>query len=213
MKNELHIQASLWHGHAVLFLEGEAQDRRNGGGMIEEALYQVALGRGLRLTTDLEHLDLRPVRAWRVRINNDHLVTLEWPHHHPLFEHIPLDLPNAWLPTATEEGLALLFAGYGLGMHEHAHDGESHPLDHLEHAAYTGALAAGAVSVSVPITWEEPQENVAIPTARAPMDEPATTPTATTTRKSVTDRLLGKAARAERRRRQQDHRQREPVPS
>ncbi|MGB3442481.1 MAG: hypothetical protein WBA97_27385 [Actinophytocola sp.] len=175
MNSELHVQAGLWHGNAVLFLEGEAPDRRTGGGMAEDALYQVALRGGLRLTTDLALLDPRPVRAWRVVIDDDHQVTLEWPHHRPLFDHIPLDLPEGWLPTATETGVVLLFAGYGLSMREHATDGESHPLRHMEHVAYTGALAAGAVRVSLPVEPRYPVD-VAIPASRSPMDEPAQEP-------------------------------------
>jgi len=200
MNSEFHVQASLWHGHAVLFMEGEARNRRRGSDMIEDALYQVTLGRGLRLTTDLEHLDLTPMQAWRVVIDDDHLVTLVWPHHRPLFEHIPLDLPDGWLPTATEAGTVLLFAGYGLGMHEHAHDGESHPLRHVAHAAYTGALAAGAVTVSLPVEPEY-SVDVAIPMSRSPVDEPAPATV------SVDERLPGRIGRAARRR------QREPVRS
>ncbi len=195
MNSEFHVQASLWHGHAVLFLEGEAQDRRNGGGMLEDALYQVALARGLRLTTDLEHLDLRPVQAWRVVIDDDQLVTLEWPHHRPLFDHIPLDLPDGWLSTATETGTVLLFAGFGLGMHEHAHDGESHPLRHVARAAYTGALATGAVTVSLPVEPEY-SVDVAIPASRSPIDEPVPATA------SVDERPPANIGRAARRRRE-----------
>ncbi|MDQ3788210.1 MAG: hypothetical protein M3422_13335, partial [Actinomycetota bacterium] len=138
-------------------------------------LYQVALSRGLRLTTDLDRIDPKPVRAWRVVVDDNHLVTLQWPHRRPLFDHIPLDLPDDWLPTARNAGTVLLFAGYGFGMHERAHDGGARPLRHVEHAAYTGALAAGAVTVSVPAEPDYPAD-VAIPASRSPVDEPVWAP-------------------------------------
>ena len=169
MNSEVHVQAGLWRGNAVLFMEGEARDRRTGG-VLEDALYQVALARGLRLTTDLAHLDHRPVRAWRVVVDDEHRVTLRWPHHRPLFDGIPLDLPDGWLATAGETGAVLLFVGHGLGMREHAHDGESHPGRHVAHAAYTGALAAGAARVSLPAE-QEYAADVVIPLSRTPVDD------------------------------------------
>lgn len=149
--SELHAQASVWENHggrtAVLFMEGEARDRSNGGGTMAEALYRVALARGLRLTTDLEHMDRRPIPGWRMLIDEERTVTLDWPHFWPLLAHVPLDLPEAWMRVAAADHLVFLFVGYGLGMHEHARDDLGHPLVHLEHAAETGALAAGAVTL------------------------------------------------------------------
>ena len=126
-------------------MQGEAPDRTNGGGMMPDALYQVALARGLRFTTDLDHLDSRPVRGWRLRLDEEHALTLEWPHFQPLLNHIPLDLPNGWEAVAAETGQAILFVGYGLGMNNG--NGNGHTSLHLEHAAETGALASGVVPV------------------------------------------------------------------
>jgi hypothetical protein len=138
----LHIQAGVWqnHGdnHAVLCMEGEAPDQTNGGGLVEDALYRVALARGLHLTTDLEHLDLRPTPGWHVSVDPDGALTLEWPRFRPLFEHAPVELPGGWLAVANGEHFVLLFVGYGLG---------DHPLQNLPHAAETGALASGVVEV------------------------------------------------------------------
>lgn len=151
--SELHAQASIWdnHGHRdpVLVMEGEAKDRTNGGGVMPDALYRAVLNRGLRLTTDLEHLDPRPVPGWRMRIGDDHAVTLEWPHFWPLLQHAPLDLPEEWMRVVKGRGSITVFVGYGLGMCEHCNDGAAHPLEHLEHVAETGALAAGMVPVLV----------------------------------------------------------------
>jgi hypothetical protein len=146
----LHAQASLWDNHhgrqvPVLFMEGEAADRTNGGGMLPDALYRVALARGLRFTTDLDHLDPRPVHGWRLRVDGDRSLTLEWPHFRPLLNHIPLDLPNGWMTAAAESGQAILFVGYGLGMR--SVNGNGHTAEHLGHAAETGALASGIVPV------------------------------------------------------------------
>lgn len=158
---ELHVQAGFWENHAsryaALYMEGEARDRSNGEGMAADALYRVALARGLRLTTDLDHLDRRPVPGWRVRIDDGFslgsvaqrqpMLTLEWPGFWPLLLDAPLSLPPGWLPAAAGDGLVLVFVGYGLGLHEHRHDGEAHTVTHLRHVAEAGALASGAVSV------------------------------------------------------------------
>lgn len=148
---ELHVQAGVWqnHGdHAALFMEGEAPDRANGGGPMPDALYRVALARGLHLTTDLEHLDFRPLHGWHVWIDDQNTVTLQWPRFRPLLDHAPLDLPEEWTTAAKSEGYVVLFAGYALGMHEHTTDHAAHPAEHLEHAAEIGALASGVVPVS-----------------------------------------------------------------
>ena len=146
----LHVQAAVWQNHrqhAALFMEGEAPDRRNGGGMVADALYRVTLARGLHLTTDLDHLDTRPVHGWWVSIDDHGALTLEWPRLQPLLEHAPVDLPEEWRLLAKSEGHVVLFAGYALGMWEHADDGESHPIAQLEHAAEMGTLASGVVSL------------------------------------------------------------------
>lgn len=150
---ELHVQASLWkHGRshdtdlAVLVMEGEAPDRTNGGGaLVEDALFRVALARGLALATDLDHLDLRPVPGWRVVIDEAGAVTLEWPQPHPLLSAAPVDLPPGWVAAATEPRMVVVLAGYGLGL--------SGPVSdllaaRLARAAYTGDLAAGAINLS-----------------------------------------------------------------
>lgn len=146
----LHVQAAVWenhHPHAALCMEGEAPDRRNGGGLVADALYRVVLAKGLHLTTDLDHLDTRPLHGWWVSVDDTGALTLEWPKFHPLLEHAPLDLPEEWRLIAKNDGYVILFAGYSLGMWEHARDGDSHPLQHLEHAAETGHLASGVVSM------------------------------------------------------------------
>ena len=144
----LHVQAGVWqnhHNHAAMFMEGEAPDPRNGGGLMADALYRVALARGLHLTTDLDHLDPRPVHGWWVSIDDEGALTLEWPRFQPLIEHAPVDLPEEWRLLAKTDGFVVLFAGYALGMWEHANDGEGHALGHLEEAAEMGALASGVV--------------------------------------------------------------------
>jgi hypothetical protein len=145
---ELHVQAGVWDHHGALFMEGEAPDRSNGGGLMADALYRVVLARGLHLTTDLAHLNWRPVHGWRVWIDDENAVTLQWPRFRPLLEHVPLELPEEWSVAAKSDGYVVLFAGYELGMHQHTRDGDSHPLTHLEHAAEVGALASGVVPVS-----------------------------------------------------------------
>jgi hypothetical protein len=153
----LHVQAGVWdnhHSHAALFMEGEAPDRRNGGGLMADALYRAVLARGLHLTTDLDHLDARPVHGWWVSIDDTGALTLEWPRFNPLLEHAPVDLPEEWRLHAKEDGYVILFAGYELGMCEHAEDGDSHPLAHLEHAAECGALASGVVPLRTAPKYE-----------------------------------------------------------
>lgn len=149
--SELHAQAGIWQYHetgmAVLFMEGEALDRSNGNGLAVDALYRVVLARGLRLTTDLEHLAPWPVPGWWLQIDTTGAVTLTWPHFRPLLDHVPLDLPLGWLRMATGCGMVEVFVGHHLGLHEHARDGAAHPAELLEHAAESGALAAGAVRV------------------------------------------------------------------
>jgi hypothetical protein len=141
-RSALHVQAGVWANHvashAVLLMEGEAPDRHNGGGLMADALYRAALTTGLKLTTDLEHLDLRPIPGWWVWVDPDGTLTLEWPRFRPLLEHVPLDLPRGWKRVADDDHFVLVFVGYGLG---------EHPMTELEHAAETGALASGVVPV------------------------------------------------------------------
>lgn len=149
---ELHVQAAVWadndRRYAVLFMEGEAPDRAHGDGPRVDALYTVARARGLRMTTDPELLELRPVPGWHIRIAASGAITLEWPHFTPLLAEAPLTLPDGWREAATDTGLVLVFAGQGLGLHEHAADGQAHPSDHLRAAAEDGMLAGGAVAVA-----------------------------------------------------------------
>lgn len=152
--SELHAEAGVWRDHrgflAALLMEGEAPDRTNGGALEPDALYRVVLARGLRLTTDLDHLDQRPVPGWRLLVERDGALTLSWPHVHPLLDHVPLDLPDGWLRLAQDRHLVIVFVGWGLGMHELAHsdaDEDAHPLRNVWHAAETGVLATGAVAV------------------------------------------------------------------
>lgn len=149
--SELHAQASVWQYHntgmAVLFMEGEALDRSNGNSPAVDALHRVVLARGLKLTTDLDHLAPQPVPGWRLLIDQTGRLTLSWPHVHPLLDHAPIDLPPGWLRLATGCGMVEVFVGHHLGLHEHAGDGYARPAALLERAAESGALAAGAVRV------------------------------------------------------------------
>lgn len=146
--SELHAQAVVWcHREPclpVLVMEGEAPDRTNGGAIAVDALHRVALATGLRLTTDLDHLQLRPLAGWRMLIDDADRVTLRWPRFRPLLDKAPLDLPSGWLRIATTAHVALVFAGYGLGLH----GGGTGLGRRLLCAAEVGALAAGAVTVS-----------------------------------------------------------------
>ncbi|TQJ01731.1 hypothetical protein [Amycolatopsis cihanbeyliensis] len=125
-------------------------DRSNGGAVAVDALHRVVLANGLRLTTDLDHLDPRPVRAWRVVVDDAGRVTVEWPPFHPLFDHASIDLPAGWLPSAVDVGSVRLFVGYDLGLHEQAGLGPAPVTGRVERAAYTGALASGAVRLVAP---------------------------------------------------------------
>jgi hypothetical protein len=104
--------------------------------------YRVACQGKLGLAIDLDELDLRPVRGWRVRVDGTNAVTLEWPHPHPLLATAPVELPPGWLDAATDPGFVLVVAGYGLEL-----SGNGHLGHRLERAARAGALAAGAVLV------------------------------------------------------------------
>lgn len=85
---ELHVQAALWTDNgwrfAVLILEGEAADKANGGAPRVDALHAAVRARGLPMTTDLDHIALRTIPGWRVRIGKAATISLEWPHHQPL---------------------------------------------------------------------------------------------------------------------------------
>ncbi|HEU5471609.1 MAG TPA: hypothetical protein VFV67_13225 [Actinophytocola sp.] len=164
--SELHMQASLWNGKhgrtAVLVMEGAARDRSDGGGVAVDALHRIALARGLRLTTDLDRRDTRPVGGWRVRIDRIHAVTVEWPHHRPLVDGVPLDLPSGWLRTASGAGELLLLVGYGLGLRT----GTGRLSAQLERACRDGALVAG----TVPLLTTDP-DPAELPTQRVPGDD------------------------------------------
>ncbi|AEA23514.1 hypothetical protein ATK30_4897 [Amycolatopsis echigonensis] len=150
---ELHAQAGVWcHREpcvAVLVMEGEAADRSNGGAIAADALYRVALAHGLRLTTDLDHLALQPLVGWRMLIDGNRRVTLRWPRFQPLLDQAPLGLPTGWVRLALARQVVLVFAGYGLGLHEQARTAAPGLDRRLRCAAEVGALAAGAVTVSV----------------------------------------------------------------
>ena len=169
---ELHVQASIWkrcrirersvHGQvsravvvsrgapgrhawahdvdlAVLVMEGEA----TGG---TDALYWAALTRGLVLTTDLDHLDLRLRSGWHALFDAG-TVTIGWPHPRPLLHGASVDLPAGWIDAATALRLVVLVVGHGLGLGEaRTPPGES-LAGRLTRAASAGALAAGAVTV------------------------------------------------------------------
>jgi hypothetical protein len=135
---------------AVLIMEGEAPDRSNGGAMAVDALFRAVLARGLKLTTDLEHLQMHPIPGWRLQVDNTGAVTLAWPHPTPLLSSAHMELPSGWCHAATAHGLVMVLVGCGLGLHQHAGDGNAHPIRHLEQAAETGHLAAAAVQAALP---------------------------------------------------------------
>lgn len=148
---ELHAQAALWTDQdwrmAVLLMEGEAPDRANGG-MLVDALYTAARAHGLRMTTDPDQLPLRPVPGWRIHLENSGAITLDWPHFTPLLADAPVALPDGWRDAATELGVVVVFAGRGLGLHEHRTDGQAHATSQLRKSAEDGTLAGGAVVVA-----------------------------------------------------------------
>ncbi len=135
---------------AVLIMEGEAPDRWNGGAVSVDALRRAVMARGLKLTTDLEHLPTHPIPGWRLRVDHTGAVTLEWPHPTPLLCGVPLELPPGWCNAVEAHRSVLLLVGCGLGLHEHAGDPDAHPVQRLEQAAEAGALAVGAVAASLP---------------------------------------------------------------
>jgi hypothetical protein len=147
--SELHVQPVVWsyrgERFAALFLEGEAPDRSNDGGLRADALFRVAFASGLRLTTDLDHLSLAPTSGWRAHLDEAGGLTLRWPHHTALLVDVALDPPDGWAQAAMGHGHVFVFVGYGLGLHEHAGDGAAHPVARMRRIAETGALAAGVV--------------------------------------------------------------------
>lgn len=149
---ELHAQAAVWIQHdwrfAVLLMEGEAPDRANGGQPRVDGLYSAVRARWLPMTTDPDQVPLHPVPGWRARIGETGTITVEWPHFTPLLSAAPISLPAGWLDAATEQGIVVVFAGHGLGLHEHSGDGQGHGSAHLLSAAADGALAGGAVVVA-----------------------------------------------------------------
>jgi hypothetical protein len=152
---ELHAKACVWEENsgvriAVLVMEGEAIDWANGGAVATDALYRVVLARGLHLTTDLDHRDRRPLRGWRVRIDEDRAVTIDWPRLRPLVDHAPVELPRGWLRTAIGTGRVELVVGYGLGLRDDTYGG----LLRVERAAEIGSIAAGTVPLSCAIPDE-----------------------------------------------------------
>jgi hypothetical protein len=160
---ELHAQASLWLGRAgrtaVLLMEGQARDR-SGDGMIIDALHQVALARGLRLTTDLGRRDPRPTPGWRVHVDHDRTVTVEWPGVRPLLDRAPLELPAGWLRAAVGAGRITLIVGYGLALRAAAHGRRLSAR--LESAARDGQIATGLL----PLTCATSPDAIEIPAPR-----------------------------------------------
>jgi len=160
---QLYVAAAIWRDTAALVMEGSAEDRANGGGPATDALYRVALARGLRLTTDVVHLDPRPLPGWRVLVDETGAITLSWPHRSPLLSAVPLQLPPGWTELAADREAVQIFAGHGLGMREPGDD--ARPLRNLVRAAESGDVAAGAVFAAV-------EEQHRIPAARLPNPEP-----------------------------------------
>lgn len=147
---ELHAQAAIWAEpgwrFATLYLEGEAPDQITGGQHRTDALLQAVRARGLPLTTDPEQVSLLPVNGWRIGLVRSGGVTLEWPHFTPLLTATPVQLPDGWLDSATMHGIVLVFVGTGLGLHQHAGDGQAHPASVLQRVAEDGCLSGAAVA-------------------------------------------------------------------
>ncbi|MGH3433866.1 MAG: hypothetical protein ACRDQB_13620, partial [Thermocrispum sp.] len=140
---ELHVQPAVLREHgrrfAALFLEGESPGFADGAVMVARA-------RGLPMITDPELTPLRPIRGWHVTVDPPGLVTVAWPHPTPLIAAAELNLPGGWLEAADEHRIVLLFAGQGLGLHEHAGGGQAHAGRLLDRIAADGALVAGAAA-------------------------------------------------------------------
>lgn len=148
---ELHVQPAVWTDHderyAVLLMEGDAPDRNGDRDTaLVDALRAVLLARGLHVVTDPDQLPRRPVPGWHIDIS-DGKVTLRWPHFTPLLSTAPLQVPDGWGDAATATGVVLLFAGHGLGLHEHANDGHAHGSARLAEVAADGGVVGGAVIV------------------------------------------------------------------
>lgn len=149
---ELHVQAAVWSDHdqsnAVLLMEGEAPGRNGDRGTtLVDALRAVLLARGLHVVTDPGQLPLRPVPGWHIDVS-DGTVTLQWPHVTPLLEAVPLRLPDGWCDAAIQTGVVLICAGHGLGLHEHATDGQAHASAQLTRIAVDGGVVGGAVAAT-----------------------------------------------------------------
>lgn len=148
---EIHVQPAVWTDHerqyAVLLMEGEAADPSGDrDAPLVDALRAVLLARGLHVLTDPDQLPLRPVPGWHVEVS-DGTVTLRWPHFTPLLAAVPLRLPDGWHEAARQTGTVLVLAGHGLGLHEHAHDGQAHASVQLAKVAADGCIVGGAVPV------------------------------------------------------------------
>ncbi|WP_162831613.1 hypothetical protein [Amycolatopsis thermalba] len=130
---------------AALFMEGEA-GARSGATVVRDALFRVVLARGVRLTTDLDHLPLHAAPGWRMHVTRRGELTLEWPHFQPLLADAVLDVPGNWVEVAAGPGVVLVFVGSGFGLREGESGGRGHAATQVRRAAETGALAAGAVS-------------------------------------------------------------------
>lgn len=140
-----HAEAST--NLALLVMEGEAPDRSDGGGVIADALYRAVLTRGLRMATDLEHIDMRPIHGWKVLVSDTGSLTLRWPRRVELFQDVPLDIPLDWWRAAHELRIVMVLVGCDLGLHGHV-AGEARTTSQLvDQAARNGALAAGAVAL------------------------------------------------------------------
>lgn len=126
---ELHIQAAVWtergEQFAALFMQGEAPDKSTGDQSRADALLQAVRARGLPMTTDPDQVSLQPVKGWGVRLTPSGGITLKWPRLDPLLRDAPVELPDGWLNAARTHGIVLVFVGSGLGLHEHAGDGDA----------------------------------------------------------------------------------------
>ncbi|MBB5803431.1 hypothetical protein F4560_003199 [Saccharothrix ecbatanensis] len=125
----------------MLLMEGEATDRVHGDIVRRDALFQAVLRRGLKLTTDLDHLSLLPTPGWRTGIDRLGAVTVQWPHFQPLLKKLLMGMSAAWITAASGHGIVLLFVGSGFGLYEHAGVGMPCREDRVAGIAHNGALA------------------------------------------------------------------------
>ncbi|MBP2478970.1 hypothetical protein JOF53_007842 [Crossiella equi] len=133
----LQLKASIWgksdNRIAVLLAEGRSAPRADG----DNLLLRAALSAGMRHISHVERLALPTLMNWSVSMTGNGLLSARFPLGRILFEHVPLNLPDAWRWAAKRTGLVVLCIGAGLGLAGGAR---------LEDAINRGDLVGGAVA-------------------------------------------------------------------